>query len=83
MDIIRESALKVGSGRKIPYCTREFNLCQRRAGLMLCQLSYVPTPDRGVILTSSSWFKSVQVVDVSAAAQAQPELSGVRGLLRL
>ena len=31
-DTVRESALKVGSGRKIPCRTRESNLPQRRAG---------------------------------------------------
>ena len=41
---IRESALKVDSGRKIPCRTRESNLRQRRAGLMLYQLTYIPTP---------------------------------------
>ena len=41
MDTIRESALKVDSGRKIPYRTRESNLRQRRAGPMLYQLSYI------------------------------------------
>ena len=40
---VRESALKVDSGRKIPCCTGESNLRQRRDGPMLYQLSYVPT----------------------------------------
>ena len=43
-DTVRESALKVNSGRKIPYRTGESNLRQRRAGTMLYQLSYIPTP---------------------------------------
>ena len=37
---VRESALKVDSGRKIPCRTGESNLRQRRAGPMLYQLSY-------------------------------------------
>ena len=43
-DTIRESALKVDSGRKIPCRTEELNLCQRCAGPVLDQLSYIPTP---------------------------------------
>ena len=43
MDTVRESALKVGSGRKIPCCTEELNLHWQHAGLMLYQLSYIPT----------------------------------------
>ena len=38
-----ESALKVDSRRKIPCRTRESNLRQWHAGLMLYQLSYLPT----------------------------------------
>ena len=41
-DTVRESALKVGSGRKIPCCTGESNLCERHDGPMLYQLSYIP-----------------------------------------
>ena len=44
MDTVRESALKVDSGRKIPCRTGELNLHQQPAGLMLYQLSYIPTP---------------------------------------
>ena len=40
---VRESALKVDSGRKIPCRTGESNLRQRCAGPMLYQLSYIPT----------------------------------------
>ena len=40
---MRESALKVYSGRKIPRCIRKLNLPQWCTGLMLCQLSYIPT----------------------------------------
>ena len=43
-DNIRESALKVDSGRKIPCRTRELNLRRWRASPMLYQLSYIPTP---------------------------------------
>ena len=38
---VRESALKVASGRKIPCRTGESNLRQRRNGPMLYQLSYM------------------------------------------
>ena len=40
-DTVRESALKVDSGRKIPCRTGESNLPQRRAGPTLYQLSYI------------------------------------------
>ena len=40
---VREFALKVDSGRKIPCRTGESNLPQRRAGPMLYRLSYIPT----------------------------------------
>ena len=43
-DTVRESALKVDSGRKIPCRTEELNLPQRRAGSTLYQLSYIPAP---------------------------------------
>ena len=43
-DTVREPAPKVDSGRKILCRTGESNLRQRRAGPMLYQLSYVPTP---------------------------------------
>ena len=41
-DTVRESALTVDSGRKIPCRTGESNLRQRRAGTTLYQLSYIP-----------------------------------------
>ena len=41
-DTVRESALKVDSGRKISCRTGESNLRQRRASPMLSQLSYIP-----------------------------------------
>ena len=41
-DIVKESAPKVDSGRKIPCHTGESNLRQRRAGLMLYRVSYTP-----------------------------------------
>ena len=47
-DTVRESALKVDSWRKIPCCIGESNLRRQRAGLMLYQLSYIPT--RGIRL---------------------------------
>ena len=40
-DTVRESALKVDFGRKIPSRTGESNLRQQRAGPMLYQLSYI------------------------------------------
>ena len=43
-DIVRASALKADSGRKIPCRTGEFSPCQQRAGLTLCQLSYILAP---------------------------------------
>ena len=43
VDTVRESALKVDFGRKIPCRTRESNLRQRRAGSTLYRLSYIPT----------------------------------------
>ena len=43
-DTVRESALKVFSGRKISCCTGESNVRQRRADPTLYQLSYVPSP---------------------------------------
>ena len=43
-DAVRESALKVDSWRKIPCCTGESKLRQRRAGPTLYQLSYIPNP---------------------------------------
>ena len=42
-ETVRESALTVDSGRKIPCCTGESNLRRQRAGPMPHQLSYVPT----------------------------------------
>ena len=44
MDNVRKSALKVDSGRKILCWTGKLNLSQRRASLMLYQLSYIPAP---------------------------------------
>ena len=41
---VRESSLKVDSGRKIPCRTGESNQRQRRAGPTLYQLSYIPFP---------------------------------------
>ena len=48
-DTVRESALKVDSGRKIPCRTGESHLRRRRAGPMLYQPSYIPTPNKFVI----------------------------------
>ena len=43
-DTVKESALKVDSGRKIPCRTGESNRSRRRAGPMLYLLSYIPIP---------------------------------------
>ena len=43
-DTVRESALKVDSGRKIPCHTGESHLCWQHASPMLYQLSDIPTP---------------------------------------
>ena len=42
---VRESALKGDSERKVSGLTEESNLPQRRAGPILYQLSYIPTPE--------------------------------------
>ena len=34
--------VEVNSGRKIPCCKGESKMCQRRAGLTLYQVSYIP-----------------------------------------
>ena len=49
-DTVRESALKVDSGRKIPCRTEESNLRRRRAGPMLNHLNYIPNPDFDIIV---------------------------------
>ena len=41
-DTVRESVLKLDSGRKIPCRTGESNLPQQRAGPKAYQLSYIP-----------------------------------------
>ena len=41
-ETVKESALTVDSGRKIPCCTRESNLRRQPAGPILYQLSYIP-----------------------------------------
>ena len=60
MDTVRETALKVDSGRKMPPCTRELNLCQWCASPMLYQLNYIPTPSFHVVgqrpSSSSTWW---------------------------
>ena len=43
-DTVRESALKVDPGRKIPCSTGESNLRRQRAGLMIDQLSHTLIP---------------------------------------
>ena len=49
---VRESALKVDSGRKIPCRTGEFNQHRRRVRPMLYQLSYISTPTyHSIIIT--------------------------------
>ena len=41
---LRESVLNADSARKIPRCIAESNLRRQRAGTMLYQLIYIPTP---------------------------------------
>ena len=43
-DTLEESTLKADSRKKIPCHTKESNLRRQHAGLMLYQLSYIPTP---------------------------------------
>ena len=43
-DTVRESALNVESGRKIPCCTGELNLPQQRVGSMLYRQLYITAP---------------------------------------
>ena len=50
MDAVRESALKVDSGRKIPCCTRESNLCWERACPLLYQLNYIPISTSAILI---------------------------------
>ena len=47
-DTEKESALKVDCGRKIPSRTGKSNLRLQRAGPMLCELSYILTPENVV-----------------------------------
>ena len=49
VNTVRESALTVVTGRKIPCPTGESNLGQRRAGPVLYQLSYIPTCGTSII----------------------------------
>ena len=64
-DTVRESALKVNSGRKILCCTWESNLRQRCAGPTLYRLSYIPTPSDGQGAEPSSLrFKGAPIGEV-------------------
>ena len=45
-DTVKESPMKVDSGRKLPCRTGESNLRWQRAGLMLYQPSYNPHPSQ-------------------------------------
>ena len=56
-DTVRESALKVDSGKNIPRGTGEWNPRQWRDGPMLNQLSYIPTH----LLPTSDWPKTTSV----------------------
>ena len=49
-DTVREPVLEVYSGRKIPCCTRESNLCLQRACPMLYQLSYIPISTSAILI---------------------------------
>ena len=57
-DTIRQSALKVDSGRNIPRCSGESNLCQQCASLMLDHLSYIPS--------------AVNILDCGFSAPSEP-----------
>ena len=49
---VKESAPKVGFGRKVPCRTGESNPRQQRAGPTLCQLSYIPTHNIAIIINT-------------------------------
>ena len=56
---VRESALKVDSGRKIPCHPVESNLRRRRAGPMLYQLSYIPIQIFHFIYENDDYISSI------------------------
>ena len=71
-DTVRESALKVDSGRKIPRRTGESNLRRRRADPILYQLSYIPTPlSRNCIFFSLSTYDSGQNLPFGKTSSAR------------
>ena len=64
MDAVRESALKVDSGRKLPCSTGESNLCQRLAGPTHYQLNYILTHLHGP--KDTSVYKDINTVRMSS-----------------
>ena len=66
MGTIREFALKVNFGRKIPCHTRESNLPQWRASLTLYQLSYIPTYRHRMMIVASS-LSGLDVIQVQCS----------------
>ena len=52
-DTVRESALKVDSGRERSCPTGKSNLPQRRAGPTLYQPSYIPAPQHGLLVRAN------------------------------
>ena len=63
-DTVRESALKVHSGRQIPCRTEDSNLRQRRAGPMLCELTYTPRP---------TILRNIQIFDIQYSSWHQTD----------
>ena len=69
----KESALKVGSGRKVPCCAGQSNLYQQHAGLMLCQQLH-PHPkeslwmnEQTLHITSIWWLRWLFIIMNTAA----------------
>ena len=71
-DTERESALKVESRRKISCRTGESDLCRWRAGPMLCQLSFVPTPFTSVRKMQSRQRTKSSLARMGAVILASP-----------
>ena len=61
VDTVKESALKVDSGRKIPCRSGESNLPQQCAGPTLYQLSYIPSLSTMKVQPSEAQFIRPQV----------------------
>ena len=65
---VRESALKVDSGRKLPCRTRVSNLPQRRTAPTLYQLSYLSTP-RWLALTLNDKCEKLGMIQLLVAME--------------